>query len=87
MSELRRISFATGRVYNRPQILEIAFIPPTQKEIDDDFSRFSTVYFVDNSRNISGTCEMLGAFLATDSDNAIGRDLLHAYDCGHYVSR
>lgn len=87
MSELRRISFTTGRTYDRPQILEIAFIPPTQKEIDDDFSRFSTVYFVDNARNISGTCEMLGISLMHDSDGVIGRDVLHAYDSGHYVTR
>ncbi len=81
---MRTISFSTGRTYNGPQILELAFIAPTQRELDDDFSRFSTVVFVDKSRQICGTVDML-ALILLECDANIGRDVLAAYDAGQYV--
>lgn len=75
---MRKINYATGRIYDAPQVLEIEILR-SQK---DEFGwTEGLALFVDKSRHIAGTVDF---FVSTDTDNEIGKSVLSVYDTGEY---
>ena len=74
----RTLSYATGRTYDAPQVLEIELLSHDK----DEFSFITgSALFVDRSRHIAARVDFISH---GDADADIGRAVLAAYDSGDY---
>lgn len=72
---MQTIKYATGRTYDKPQVLTITI----EQDKEDEFGlRDIVATFEDISRNISGRVEVV-----VFSDG-VGQAVLDAYDAGRY---
>ena len=72
---MQTIKYATGRTYDKPQVLTITI----EQDKEDEFGlRDIVATFEDTSRNISGRVEVI-----VFSDG-VGQAVLDAYDAGRY---
>ena len=78
---MKTFEYVTGRTYNGEQKLIISH-RTVDLEKDDLFDTVE-VSFVDNSRMIKGTVDMLACELAA-ANSQIGRTVLYWYDQGKY---
>lgn len=75
---MRKLTYATGRVYDAPQVLEIEIL---QSKTDDFGFIDGKALFVDRARHIAATVDF---FSLSDSAADIGAGILRAYDTGDY---
>ena len=75
---MRNVKFSTGRTYNGPQVLGIAYDEPKDYGIED-----TKVLFDDPSRGITGVVTLM----EMQCDAGIGRAVLAEYDAGRYELR
>lgn len=72
---MKPINFATGRTYDKPQILQITI----ESESIDEFGLQNVIAtFTDESRHIKGRVDVV-VF-----NDGIGKAVLDAYDFGRY---
>jgi len=74
---MKTITYATGRTYDEPQVLEIQLMHVTS----DDSIIEGRARFIDRSRHIAG---QVNFFTMDDSETAIAKDVLASYDSGRY---
>lgn len=75
---MQTLSFATGRTYDTPQVLEIQIL---NSQTDEFGFIDGKALFVDRSRRIAGTVDF---FSLSTRDADIGAGVLRAYDAGDY---
>ncbi len=73
-----KIEYRTGRTYDAPQVLKIQIL---HHDVDEFNFITGKALFVDHSRHIAGTVDF---FAMNDTDAAIGKGVLAAYDKGDY---
>lgn len=74
---MQTLTHVTGRIYDKPQVLEIQVLSDTM----DEFGlRDIVVTFTDKSRHIQGKLTTI-VF-----DGSIGKAVLEAYDEGRYTA-
>lgn len=73
-----KLTHATGRTYDAPQVLEIEVL---DSETDEFGFVFGKALFVDRSRHIAGTADF---FARDNTAAAIGAGVLRTYDTGEY---
>ncbi|MCY9865111.1 hypothetical protein OTK49_21565 [Vibrio coralliirubri] len=72
-------TFATGRFYDKPQVLEFAFVEQHSEEA-------FTFYVNDDSRGMFFAVSVKLEDAESETEESLGRKLLKAYDHYEYVS-
>jgi hypothetical protein len=79
---MKTIKYLTGRNYGTDQMLVIT--APAAPDTEEGYSDWVSVSFVDESRGIQGSVQLLGCELWSNNYR-IGQAVLREYDAGRYT--